>query len=169
MTSRSDKVIIGILVFFIVIAWTVELYWMLNHRQLAALASHQFLARLLSYYAPADRMYFAEVTPLALTLEGINVYFTQAVHVWLIYAILRQRPYRHVLQLAVGSYVAYSVILYYVHMQVGGFAQMERRTPAIYALFYGANLPWLLGPLYFVLDSARAITRCFSAQRVAPA
>jgi hypothetical protein len=152
-----DKAIIGMLVFFLTIAFTLELYWLVYSSELVARASQDFMARLFQIYGAADRAYFDAVTPFALSLEGINVFFTQGLNVWLIVAIVRRRYYRHALQLTVASYLSYSVILYFVHMHVGGYREMVARTPANYAIFFGANLPWLLGHLYMVWDSIRAI------------
>ena len=87
---------------------------------------------------------------------------------WLIWAIVRGRPYRHALQLALGAFLSYSVILYYLAGHLSGYEGMRSGRPAEFALFYGAALPWLLAHLYMAYDSAMAITRRFASAAPAP-
>jgi hypothetical protein len=156
-----DRVIIALLGFFIVVAVVLELPWLLYSGDLPAWAARSPAGALFRIYGDADRAYYDAVTPLSLCLEGINVFFTQALNAWLIFAIVRRRAYRHALQLTVASYLSYSVILYFLHMQVGGFAEMRYRALSTYLLFYGVNAPWLLAHLYMLYDSVAAVTQRF--------
>src|SRR5215212_9912116 len=98
-----DRAIIGLLSFFLVIAFTFELWLLLSPDGglVDRARSGDVIARLLSIYGEADRGFYSRPTPFILGLESINVFFTQILNVWLILAILRNKPYRHVLQLAV--------------------------------------------------------------------
>jgi hypothetical protein len=79
---------------------------------------------------------------------------------WLIWAILARKPYRHTLQLILGSYLTYSVLLYFWTAYLSGFERMASpHTAYTYFLFFAPNLPWLLGYLYMTCDSVRAINR----------
>ncbi len=157
--SRRDKATLGLLGFFFVVASTIELYFVVAHDRLVAAAAHNPLAWLLSIYGPADSAYFAAPSPLALALEGINVFVTQPVGIALAYAIVRRRAWRWPLQLAVGAYVTYSVVLYFLVAYVSGLAGMRERSVASFAIFYGANLPWLAGYAWIAWDAARTIGR----------
>jgi hypothetical protein len=56
-------------------------------------------------------------------------------NVWLIWAIVKRRAYRHVLQLALGSYLSYSVILYWLAGHLSGYEGMRSRTAYAFILF----------------------------------
>ena len=160
--SRRDRIAVGILVFFLVIAATLELYFILCHHDLPARANTQLFARLFAIYGIADRGYFDPVSPLALTLEGINVFLMQPLCVLLIYAIARRRPYRWPLQLGIGAYLGLSVVLYFLAAIVSHYDSMPERSGAAFALFYGANLPWLLGYGWLAYDAGVTIARGFA-------
>jgi hypothetical protein len=163
--ERKDWAIIGMLVFFIVVAWTVELYWVIFYDQIVTRAQSEFLAVLFRVYGDADRSYYDLPSAAAYPrgLESFNVFFTQPLNAWLIWAILARKSYRHTLQLILGAYVAYSVLLYFWTAQLSGFERMESRSVYTFFLFYAPNLPWLLAHLYMAYDSARAINRQFRA------
>ncbi len=168
--SRRDKVTLGLLAFFFVIGFTIELYFVVAHRGLVAAAAHNPLAWLLSLYGPSDHDYFTAPSALALSLEGFNVFVTQPLGIVLAWAIVRHRTWRWPMQLAMGAYVAYSVVIYYVIEQVSGFAGMSGRSVRTFAVFYGANLPWLAGYGWMAWDAAREIrARMTAPARLSPA
>jgi hypothetical protein len=158
---RKDRLIIAMLVFFVVMAFTMELWWLLHADRLVALADTDWLAHLFRYYGEGDSAYFDRVTPFSRGLESINIFFTQWLNVWLIYAIVRRRPYRYALQLTVGSYLAYSVVLYFWVAHLSGYEGMREKNFFSAFIFVVPNLPWLLGYLYLACDSVRAINECF--------
>ena len=155
--SRRDKATLGLLGFFFVIASTIELYFLVAHKGLVAAATHNPLAWLLSLYGPSDSAYFDAPSPLALSFEGLQVAVTQPLGAALAYAVVRRRAWRWPLQLAVGAYVSYSVVLYFLVAHVSGLAGMRDRSVASFAIFYGANLPWLAGYGWLAVDAAREI------------
>lgn len=153
--SAADRVIIGLLAFFLAIAFSLELYWIVYNDSLVARADHELFAYLFQIYGDADRAYFDRISPMAIGLEQINVFVTQFVNVWLIWAIVQRAYYRHVLQLIVGSYLAYSVVLYFWAAHVCGYPDMRYHSAYTYFLFYAPNLPWLLGYAFMAVHSAR--------------
>ena len=155
--SRSDRVTLGLLTFFLCIAFSLELYWLVFRDELVTRAPHELFARLFQIYGDADRAYYDRVSALAIGLEGINVYFTQLLNVWLAYAIIARKHYRHVLQLIVASYLAYSVILYFWCAHVVGYPDMRYKSAYTYFLFYVPNFPWLFGYAWMAWISARAL------------
>lgn len=155
--SRRDRVILGLLCFFILIAFSLELYWLIFRDELVARAPHELFARLFQIYGDADRAYYDRVNPFSIGLEGINVYFSQLLNVALIYAIVARRYWRHTLQLLLGSYLTYSVVLYFYAAHVTGYPDMRYQSAYTFFLFYVTNLPWLLGYGYMAADSIRAI------------
>jgi hypothetical protein len=77
----------------------------------------------------------------------------------------KRRPWRYAVQLAVGSWVAYSVALDYWIAAIGGYPRMHAHTFANFFKFYSASAPWLLGHLYLVFDGASAILPALGASR----
>ncbi len=161
----KDRVIVAMLGFFLAVAFTLELYWLGHPVDLPAQAGSSFMAHLFEIYSDCDRAYYDAINPFTRALELINVWFTQLLNVWLLYAIWKRRPYRHGLQLLLGSYVSYSVSLYFLSAHLSGYENMKYRSGYTYFLFYATNLPWLLAHLYLAGDSLVAITRRFAAAR----
>jgi cholestenol delta-isomerase len=159
-----DRLIIVLLGSFLLAAGTLELFFIVHAHELPALADSSLMARLFQIYGAADRAYFDPVSPLALALETLNVFVTQIFNVWLIYAIVAHRPYRYPMQLAVASYLSYSVILYFWTNHLDGYTNMAVKDASSYWLFYAPNLPWLFGYLYMVWDASRAITERFKRE-----
>lgn len=152
----------GLLGFFFAVAWTVELYFLVWHRELPARAPTELLARGFRLYGLADRGFYDRVTPLVLTLEGLNVFVMQPLCALLAYAIVRGRRYRWPLQLAIGSYLSLSVVIYFVVDAVAGHVNMREQSVAAYALLYGANLPWLVGYGWLAVDAGVTIARALA-------
>jgi emopamil binding protein len=159
--ALKDRMIVALLVAFSLFNVGLDLPFVLHARHLADPYGSGPLRSLWAFYADADRFWI--VAPWSLAQEDINVFATTALNLWLIAAIVRRRPYRHALQLALGTYLSYSVVLYYLAGHLSGYEGMRYRAPYTFALFYGAALPWLLGHLYLAYDSAVAITRRFAA------
>jgi ABC-type Co2+ transport system permease subunit len=156
--SRRDVATLGLLGFFFAVAMSIELYYLVAHdRLVAAAAAHHPLALLLALYAPADRAYLEAPSPLTLALEGINVVVTQPLGGLLAFAIVRRRWWRWPLQLAIGAYVAYSVVLYFTVGALSAFAGMSQRSVGTFAMYFGANLPWLAGAAWMSWEAARAL------------
>jgi len=160
--TRRDRVTIGLFLFFAAVACTLELYFLVHHRELVARAPTQLFAWLFSIYGVADRGYYDAVSPLALALEGINVFVMQPLCALVVYGIVRDRAWRWPLQLAVGSYLSVSVLLYFAVAVVSGYADMAEHSGKAFALFYGANAPWLVGYAWIAIDAARTIARGFA-------
>jgi hypothetical protein len=152
---RRDKVTLAVLAFFFVPAVTVELYFVVAHRHLVAATPQNPLAWLLSLYGPTDSAFYDAPTPLGLFLEGFQVFVTTPLGLVLAWGIVRRRAWRWPLQLAVGAYVSYSVILYFAVEQLSGYGTMSGRSAGKLALLYGANLPWLVAYGWLGWDAAR--------------
>jgi hypothetical protein len=159
-----DRGIVALIVFFMVVGWTLELYFVLFARSLGTRTD--FMARLWSYYAPADHAYFDRVTREEYGLESFHVFFTQWIHAWLIYAIVKRAAYRYSLQLAVGVCVTFSTCVYLLSKHLSGYVDMTQVTTANLVMLYGANAPWALGNFYLAWDAARAIHSRFAARAI---
>ncbi|GAA2511906.1 hypothetical protein [Streptomyces gobitricini] len=158
--TTEDRITLGFLAFSLLLAFTLELYFILHfddiHRQ-----NHLF-ADLFSIYAAGDRSYFGQGDihfPLA--LETLHVCVTQLLNALIAVAVLRGSPYRYPLQLAVSSYVSYSVVLYFWTAVLDGYAHMPEKTAWGYFIFYAPNLPWLAGNLLLAWFAFRAVLRRF--------
>jgi hypothetical protein len=158
---RKDWVILGLLGFFVLVACTLELYWVLYADQLVARSQTDLIAHGFRFYGEADSAYYEHVTPFSLGLETLNVFVTQWLNLWLAYAILKHKPYRYALQLTLGAYLTYSLVLYFWTAHLSGYSGMRQRSFFAFFLLVTANLPWLVGYLYLGYDAFRAITRRF--------
>lgn len=153
----KDKVVIGLLVFFTLFNVAIDFLLVLNAHRLTSQVGRFWVADLWAIYADADRTWI--VSPWSLAQEGLNVFVTTLVNVWLIWAILKGAAYRHALQLTLGSYLSYSVVLYFLAGHLSGYEGMRYRSFYTFFLFYGVTFPWLLGHLYLAYDSWVAITQ----------
>jgi hypothetical protein len=157
--SRRDRAAAGLLLFFIVCAVTLELYWLLHHDRLAQ--RDDLLARAFAFYGRGDRGYYNHVSTFEIGLESFHVLFTQVLHVCVLAGILWRKLWRNLLQLVVGSYVCYSTALYLVANHVSGYAEMPRHDLASFLIFYLPNLPWLLGNGWLAWDAGERIASAF--------
>lgn len=159
--SGRDRAALGLLAFFVAVALTIELYWLRHAFDLPR--QHGWLARGFRFYGIGDRGYYDEVGRFEVGLESFQLCFTVPAYLWLAYAIVRRRPYRWPLQLCLGSYVAYSVVLYFTAKAATGFSQMQAHDLGAYLILVVPNLPWLLGSLWLALDAGAAILRAVRA------
>lgn len=157
--AGKDRTIIFMLFFFLTIALTLELYWVWYADQLVARAKTDWIAFLFSLYGVADGAYYDAVTPFSLGLETFNVFVTQIFNIALIRAIWYRKAYRYALQLAVSSYMTYSVILYFWVIHLSGYADMTGRSLYTAFMLVAPNLPWLLGYLYLGMDAYNGVLR----------
>jgi hypothetical protein len=162
--SGTDRITLVMLAFYLVLAFTLELYFVLFHGTLPA--RHDVFADAYRLYGRGDRNYYNGPDPyLPLALEALNIAVTQIVNLVLIWAILRARWWRHALQLIMASYLTYSVVLYFTATtwsSLGSTALWRGRAGLI--LFIVPNLPWLLGPIYLGYQSAVTILRALRAR-----
>lgn len=154
--------VVGWVIFFIVFNATVDRYWVAHAHELPSLANKDLFARIFEIYASADHAYFDKVTQEELGLEILNSTATQAFNIWLLAALLGRWATGIPLQIAVGSWVSYSVILNWTSAALVGFPGMDAKTPANFFMLFSANLPWLGGHLYIAYDGIR---RSMSALR----
>ena len=161
--KRVNRIVVSLVVFFLFFALTIDFYWLLHHDTLPELASSSWIARLYRDYSTADRAYYDRVTKFEVALETLNVWVTPLFYAWLLAAIYRRKPYRYPLQLAVGSWVAYSVALDYWIALISNHPGMQEHTLANFFKFYASSAPWFVGHLYLVFDAARAILPVMTA------
>lgn len=159
LRSTRDRIIVAMLVFFTIFNTTLDSYYVWNASRLESMVATDRLAWLWSVYAAADRFWI--VGQWSYAQEALNVFVTTFVNVWLVRAIVKARPYRHALQLALGAYLTYSVILYFFAAHVGGYPGMREVTVPLLVMFYAITLPWGLAHAYMAWDSWRAITERF--------
>jgi phenylpropionate dioxygenase-like ring-hydroxylating dioxygenase large terminal subunit len=153
------------LVFFIIFNATVDLYWVMHVHALPALAKTDLFARMFEIYSAADHAYFDKVTQEELALEIFNSTITQTFNIWLLIALLWRWPLRVPLQMAVGAWVSYSVILNWTSAALTGFAGMDEKTLGNFFTFFSASLPWLAGHLFITYE---AIAQALVALRAPP-
>jgi len=157
--SRRDRAAAGLLVFFIVCAFTLELYWLVHHNRLPQ--RKDLAGRAFALYGRGDRGYYDRVSAFEVGLESFHILFTQALHACVLAGIFRRKVWRDPLQLVTASYVCYSTALYLVANHVSGYAGMPRHDLSSFLIFYLPNLPWLVGEGWLAWDAGERITRAF--------
>lgn len=155
--KTKDKVIIGFLSLFVVIAWTIELFWFVKHNAIAGMGG--LIGKAFALYGRGDSTWFnvSAAPPFAmafmLCLEAIHIFGSQLLNIILIRAIWLNRGYRYKLQLLIGSYVSYSVIVYYLTHWIAGFSCMAVKDIGSMAIFILFNLPYLVVYGFLVGDA----------------
>jgi len=160
MTAR-DKAALWLVGFFVTTALIVELYWLRHASDL--LSQTGWLATAFRFYGIGDRGYYDQVGWFEVGLESFHLCFTIPAYLWLAYAIVNRLAYRWPLQLCLGAYVAYSVVLYLTAKHVTGYAQMPVHDVASFFILILPNLPWLLGSLWLAFDAGGTIIRAVRA------
>ncbi len=155
-TSR-DRAVIVICLFFVAVASTVELWWVRHASHLPA--QQGWLAGAFSLYVLGDRGYYDQVGSFEISLETFHVYATQVFYVVLIAATLRGVRWRFPLQLCVGAYVAYSVMLYFAAKHMTGYVETPVHDLPSFLMLIVPNLPWLFASLFLALDAGAEIAR----------
>src|SRR6185369_6726749 len=110
MMSSRDRTSALLVGFFILVAFTLEAYFVLNSGRLAEL--HDIASAAFAYYGRGDRGYFDRVTTFERGLESFNILVTQPLNILILLGIVRRTLWRYPLQLGVCSYVCYSTALY---------------------------------------------------------
>jgi hypothetical protein len=153
------------LCFFILIAVTIEAYWLIFHDSMEL--RHDVIAKILAMYWPADYRYrisgYGADKTFPLALESFNTVVTQWFNALLIYAIVKRRSYRHVLQLTVATLTAYGTFLYYYAAHLSGYSVFAYHGTYPFLMFYLANAPWFVGYLYLAYVSFRSIAATLKA------
>jgi len=153
--ATRDRWVLGLTIFFIAMALTVELPWLLGSAELDRIGG--LFGEMWAFYGRADRGYFDRVSGLERGVESFHIFFTQWLHAWLIWAILGRWTHRFALQLVVGSYVAFSTAVYLLAKHMTGYALMPEHTLGAYLTLYLANLPWLIGNGWIAWEGARGL------------
>lgn len=159
--SGEDRISIAILAFFLIMAFSIELYFIINFNDITR--QTDLFGQAYKLYGRGDAAYYGQgFTALPLALESTNVFAVQIFNGLLIWAIVRRRRYRYPLQLALSAYVAALVILYLWTAHVSGYAGMAERTFWNFFILYAPNMPWFVGYLFLVHRSFVPILRRFS-------
>jgi hypothetical protein len=160
-----DKVIIFLILFFAAIAFTLEAYWLIFNQVMESRSD--VFARILALYWPADYTYRIPGYPIAksftLALEGVNTLVTPFLSFVLIRAIVKRKPYRYPLQLAIATYTFYGTFLYYLVARISGHAVFAYQGAYPYLMFYLANLPWFAAYGWMSWDAYRAIVQRYKS------
>jgi hypothetical protein len=161
----KDKVTIGLIVFFALVAFTLEAYFLIFNQTLEQRSD--LFVKALSLYWPADYTYRISGFPLekcfTFALESVNTCVTQLISFVLVYAILKRKPYRHALQLTVATYTFYGTFLYYYVAHLSGYKVFAYKGAYPYLMFYLANLPWFAAYLWMAWESYRAIVKKYQS------
>jgi hypothetical protein len=157
----SDKVTIGLIFFFALVAFTVEAYFLMFNQTLEQRSD--VFVKLLSFYWPADYTYKISGWPIekcfTVALESVNTCVTQIASFFLVRAILKRKPYRHAMQLTIAVYTFYGTFLYYFVAHLSGYKIFENHGTYPFLMFYLANLPWFVAYLWMAVVSFRAIVK----------
>ena len=153
--TRSDKITLWHIVFFCAAAFTFESYWLLHVHNMPQ--QEGLFAQAFKFYGHGDRGYYDQISGFEFALEFLNVVFTIPAYMVLFYGIINRRPWRWPLQLCLGAYVLYSVILYFMAKHATDYAQMPEPSLASFLIFYLPNIPWVTGNGFLAIEASRAI------------
>jgi hypothetical protein len=164
LTPR-DRLIIFLILFFAAIAFTLEAYWLIFNQVMENRSD--IVARILALYWPADDSFRIPGYPTAksftLALEGVNTLVTPLLSFALIRAIIKRKPYRYPLQLAIATYTFYGTFLYYLVAHISGYAAFAYQGAYPYLLFYLSNLPWFAAYGWMGWDAYREIVERYKS------
>jgi hypothetical protein len=155
VTGSRDHWVLGLTIFYVVAAFVIELPWLLASAELARIGG--WFGAFWGFYGRADRGYFDLVSGFERGIESFHIFVTQWLHIWLICAILKHWTHRYLLQLVVGSYVAFSTAVYLAAKHMTGYPLMPEHSTGAYLTLYLANLPWLLGNAWIAYEGARGL------------
>lgn len=157
----GDKVTIGLIFFFALIAFTLEAYFLMFNQSLEQRSD--VFVKMLSLYWPADYTYRIPGWPIekcfTIALETVNTCVTQIASFFLVRAIVKRKPYRHAMQLTIAVYTFYGTFLYYFVAHLSGYRIFENHGTYPFLMFYLANLPWFVAYLWMAVVSFRAIVK----------
>ncbi len=154
-TGSSDGWVLGLTIFYVLAAFLIELPWLLASAELGHIGG--WFGAFWAIYGRADRGYFDLVSGFERGLESFHIFVTQWLHIWLIWAILKGLTHRFLLQVVVGSYVAFSTAVYLAAKHMTGYPLMPERGAGAFLILYLTNLPWLLGNAWIAYEGARRL------------
>nr|QFF91466.1 sterol isomerase isoform 1 [Potamotrygon motoro]QFF91467.1 sterol isomerase isoform 2 [Potamotrygon motoro] len=129
----------------------IEGWFSLYHGQLAG--DQAFLSQLWKEYAKSDSRYISSDN-FTVCMETITAWTWGPLSIWTVYAFLRNKPYRFVLQLVVSLGQLYGDVLYFFTEYRDGFSHGDVGHP-LYFWFYFVflNSLWILIPAALILDA----------------
>jgi hypothetical protein len=159
--GAKDKAIVGLIVLFTAVALTLELYWLLHHREMEIRTD--LFARIIAIYWPVDYTWRIADVPIekafTLSFERVNVLLTPILSAILVWAMVMRRRYRYPLQLVIATYTTYGTYLYFSVAHVSDYAVFADKSLGNFLLFYLVNLPWFAGYAWMGWDAYRALLR----------
>lgn len=161
-----DRAVLAVCAFFVAAALTIELWWLRHAADLPGESG--WLGAAFRFYGRGDRGYYDQVSGFEIGLETFHVYVTTFGYAALIVSVLTGTAWRMPLQLCLGAYVAYSVVIYFAGKHLLGYAQMPVHDIPSFLIFYLPNLPWLFGSLFLAFDAGLEITRAVARREAAP-
>jgi hypothetical protein len=155
VTGARDRWVLALTLFYVAAAFLIELPWLLASAELARIGG--WFGAFWGFYGRADRGYFDLVSGFERGIESFHIFVTQWLQIWLICAILKHWTHRYLLQLVVGSYVAFSTAVYLAAKHMTGYPLMPEHNAGAYLTLYFANLPWLFGNAWIAYEGARGL------------
>ncbi|KAJ1880359.1 hypothetical protein GGI13_007896 [Coemansia sp. RSA 455] len=154
--SCKDKFIVVWMLVCAGIHIVLEGYFSFNHGALAG--KDTILADLWREYAHSDSRYLTS-DPFTVIMEGITAVFDGSFAVVAAYGILADSPIRHPAQLITSLAQLYGDVLYMLTNYMEGFKYTNPHPMYFYGYFVLMNLPWIVIPVYLIIDSCRSIYR----------
>ncbi|KAK2606318.1 hypothetical protein QQS21_003249 [Conoideocrella luteorostrata] len=139
-----------------------EGYFSYNHFDMAS--KGDLFGQLWKEYSLSDSRYMTQ-DPFVVCMETVTAVFWGPLSFCIAYSIIKDRPWRHALQLIVSVGQMYGDLLYYVicwyNELVNGVAYSRPERYYYWAYFILCNAFWIAIPLGLIVQSVRAVGRAF--------
>ena len=122
-----------------------------------------FLASGIDLYAAADFRYGRPLEPGTAAMEWITSVLLGPLCVLLVYAIVRDRPWRHAVQVALCTSQVYGLTWFAVHPFFYHLPVASDDPFLFWGFFVGLNAPWGVFPPILLAKSCAAISRQFDS------
>ena len=158
--TRSDRLVTTWFLICGCIHMVLEGYFVVGASWIPHCSS--LLSQIWKEYAKSDSRYMVKDSTVW-GIEMITAFLEGPACFWTVYALLRSKPYRHVLQLLISVGQLYGVVLYYLTAIMDGDIYSDSRAYYYWGYFVLMNLPWVVVPSILIVSSVRAIVAAFES------
>lgn len=144
------------------IHFVLEGYFSVNHRTLAG--EQTFLAQLWKEYGKGDSRYITS-DPFTVCMETITAFIDGPLAFIAVYAFVKNRPYRHVIQVLLSLCQLYGDVLYFSTEIMDGCSHGVLWHPLYFWFyFFFMNILWIIFPSLCIVESYNVLVKAQAFQ-----